>query len=478
MAAYRHVVCSEVTDRIVYIPTIRKKILVGFIIYDQVFLSKTSFMKLLKSFFAVLFVATLSYCANDTTDKSDTKEEKTESAKTKNEEQPNGGITLPSGFSATVFADNLGTARHIVVNTNGDVYTKVDKLNDGRGILRLRDINNDGVADSVGGFGNYKGTGIALKNGYLYATADDKIYRYKLNANNEPDPASEELIVTDLVMEKQHSSKPIALDNAGNIYVNIGAPSNACQEKDRTEGSKGQDPCPILEKAGGIWQFKVDQKNQSYKEGVRYVTGIRNIMALDWNTQMNELYAVQHGRDDFNRLYPDKYSEEESVELPAEEMFILKKGADFGWPYCYYDQKQKKKLLSPEYGGDKIKTERCDGKEKPIYAFPGHWAPNGLLFYTGNQFPEKYRNGAFVAWHGSWNRAPREQQGYFVTFLPFKNGMPNGDYEIFADGFAGADKTPKGAAFRPCGLAQGPDGSLYICDDQKGRVWKVTYKAN
>jgi glucose/arabinose dehydrogenase len=434
-------------------------------------------MKHLKRFFAIVFVFALSYCANNSSDKTGTTEEKTETTKPSTADQPNGGITLPAGFSATVFADDLGSARHIAVNTNGDVYTKVDKLKDGHGILRLRDTNNDGVADSISGFGNYKGTGIAIKNGFLYATSDENIYRYKLN-NNEPDPASEELIVTGLVNENQHSSKPIALDNAGNIFVNIGAPSNACQEKDREKDSKGQDPCPILEKAGGIWQFKIDKKNQSYNEGTRYVTGIRNIMALSWNSEVNQLFGVQHGRDDLNRLFPNLYSEEEGVELPAEEMFQLKKGADFGWPYCYYDQRQKKKLLGPEFGGDKVKTDRCDGKGKPIYAFPGHWAPNGLLFYTGTQFPEKYRNGAFIAFHGSWNRAPREQQGYFVVFLSFKNGTPGGEYEVFADGFAGADKTPKGATFRPCGLAQGADGSLFISDDQKGRVWKVIYKAS
>ena len=446
---------------------------------NQLILSKTPIMKLLKGLFGISSIFVLSLCANNSgTIDSNTSTAPATETKTVEERIESGGITLPKGFSATIFADNLGTARHIAVNSNGDVYTKLDKLNDGRGILRLRDTNKDGVAEDITGFGSYKGTGIAIKNGYLYATADDKIYRYKLNANNEPDAASEELIVTGLVNKNQHSSKPITLDNAGNIYVNIGAPSNACQEKDRTTGSKGQDPCPILETAGGIWQFKVDKKNQSYKEGVRYVTGIRNIMALTWNSTSNELYGVQHGRDDLNRLYPDKYTLDESVELPAEEMFQMKKGSDFGWPYCYYDQRQKKKLLNPEYGGDKVKTERCDGKGKPIYAFPGHWAPNGLMFYTGTQFPAKYRNGAFIAFHGSWNRAPREQQGYFVVFLAFKNGMPNGEYEVFADGFAGKNKTPFGADYRPCGLAQGPDGSIYICDDQKGRIWKVSYKSN
>jgi glucose/arabinose dehydrogenase len=191
-------------------------------------------MKLMKGFFATASVFILSFCVNNASDKKDTNTTTaTTETTTKEEKVESGGITLPKGFSATIFADNLGKARHIAVNSNGDVYTKLDGLYKGNGILRLRDANKDGVAEDITGFGNYKGTGIAIKSGYLYATSDDKIYRYKLNANNEPDAASEELIVTGLVNRNQHSSKPITLDNAGNIYVNIGAPSNACQEKDQ-----------------------------------------------------------------------------------------------------------------------------------------------------------------------------------------------------------------------------------------------------
>jgi glucose/arabinose dehydrogenase len=108
--------------------------------------------------------------------------------------------------------------------------------------------------------------------------------------NNEvTDPDHPEKIVTGLREEKQHESKSIAVDNAGNLYVTIGAPSNACQVMDRTKGSPGQDPCPILQNAGGIWQFKANKLNQSYPEGVRYATGIRNIVGIDWNTKMNQL---------------------------------------------------------------------------------------------------------------------------------------------------------------------------------------------
>jgi glucose/arabinose dehydrogenase len=111
-------------------------------------------------------------------------------------------------------------------------------------------------------------------------------------------------------------------------------------------------------------------------------------------------------------------------------------------------------------------------------AFPGHLAPNDLLFYTGNMFPERYRNGAFIAFHGSWNRSPLEQKGYFVAFVPFVNGLPSGEMETFADGFAGVKviKSPNDAVYRPMGLAQGPDGSIFVSDSEEGRIWRIIYK--
>lgn len=151
---------------------------------------------------------------------------------------------------------------------------------------------------------------------------------------------------------------------------------------------------------------------------------------------------------------------------------------DFGWPYCYYDHMQNKKVLAPEYGGDGKKEGDCGTKEKPFLAFPGHWAPNALLFYTGNQFPPKYKNGAFIAFHGSWNRAPLRQGGYFVAFVPMSKGVPSGNWEMFAEGFTGVDvlNSPDDARYRPMGLAQGPDGSLYISDSKVGRIWRIIFK--
>lgn len=384
-------------------------------------------------------------------------------------------ISLPSGFSSTVIAKNLGQARHLTINSNGDIYVKLGRLKNGKGIIRLRDKNGDGKIDDTSSFGGYAGTGIALKNGYLYASSNSEVFRYKMNGI-EPDATHPETVVTDLVDQGQHNSKSITLDNNGNLYVNIGAPSNACQEQDRATGAQGQDPCPLLEKAGGIWQFKADGQKQSYSEGVRYATGIRNVVGLNWNTATNTLFVMQHGRDGLQdyHFYPDSVS----VELPAEEMLeVSKVGDNFGWPYCFYNQFEGKKVLNPEYGGDAKKVGRCADVKPPVVAFPGHMAPNGLLFYTGTQFPERYRNGAFVAFHGSWNRAPLNQKGFFVAFVPFKDGKPSGDWEVFASGFAGkADiASPSQAVYRPCGLAQGPDGSLYVSDDVKGAIWKISY---
>lgn len=385
-------------------------------------------------------------------------------------------ITVPAGFKTETVTGSLGSNRHLVVNSNGDVYVKLSKLKDGKGIFVLR--KTGGTYKVINSFGNYTGTGIAIKNGYLYASSDAEVFRYKFNANNEiADPNNPEKIVTGLLSKGVHESKSIALDDAGNIYVNIGAPSNACQVSDRSAGSPGQDPCPILNNAGGIWQFKANKTNQSYEEGIRYATGLRNVVGLDWNSKESQLYAMQHGRDQLSQLYPDMFSNEESAELPAEEFFMVKKGSDCGWPYCYYDGQQNKKVLAPEYGGDGNKTGRCDGKEKPVMAFPAHWAPNALLFYTGKMFPGRYKNGAFIAFHGSWNRAPLKQAGYCVVFVPFDKGKPSGSYEIFANGFTGKESIsgPGQAKYRPCGLAQGPDGALYISDSREGRIWKITY---
>ncbi len=388
----------------------------------------------------------------------------------------NAGLKLPVGFGALVVAETGGHARHLAVTPQGTVYVKLNSPKNGKGILVLHPGAN-GKAPAFTGFGNYGGTGMFAKDGYLYASSDEEVFRYKLDAKGEvTNPAQPEKIVTGLINRQQHESKSVVLDNAGNIYVNIGGYANACQEKDRQRGSMGIPDCPILAHAGGIWQFRADKLNQSYAEGIRFATGLRNVVGLDWNLQANQLFVMQHGRDQLHDNFPALYDDKQSAELPAECLYALSKGANAGWPYLYYDGQKHQKMLAPEYGGDGQKL--ADPKYlEPVAAYPAHTAPDGLLFYTGTMFPERYRNGAFIAFHGSWNRAPEPQKGYYVVFQPFKNGQPAGDWEVFADNFAGtAAKAAAGRAdHKPCGLAQGPDGSLYVSDDKAGTIYRIMY---
>jgi glucose/arabinose dehydrogenase len=388
-------------------------------------------------------------------------------------------LKLQSGFISEVVADSLGEARHIAINSNGDIYVSLSIQKNNGGIVGLRDTNNDGKADIIKYFGSLTGTGIHIYKGYLYLGTDTAVIRYKLAEGELVPDLNYEVIASGFTKESQHGTKSIAFDNEDNLYVSVGAPSNACQTSDRTPGVKGMDPCPLLERYGGIWRFKADVKNQDQvRDGFRYATGIRNAVAVYWNTSVNQLYALQHGRDQLSQLWPEYYTEDDGVNLPAEEFFRVNEGSDFGWPYCYYDQNQSKKLLSPEYGGNGKEVGRCKDKDQPIMAFPGHFAPNDLIFHSGKGVPDKYKNGAFIAFHGSWNRAPQKQEGYLVAFVPFQGNTPSGTWQVFADKFAQEEiiKSPSDAKHRPCGLAEATDGSLLVVDSVTGKLWKISYK--
>lgn len=390
----------------------------------------------------------------------------------------NGGITLPDGFKAVVVADTIGAARHIAVRDNGDIYVALRHPKNGGGIAAMRDTDGDGKADVIKYFGEEGGTGIGIHDGYLYFSPDTALYRYPLKEGQLVPSEPYQVVISGFPVQHQHAPKTFTFDNDENVYVNVGAPSNACQEQDRTKGSPGQDPCPLLKRHGGIWQFKANKLGQTQvDDGHRYATGIRNAVANAWKPDVNKLYILQHGRDQLHQLWPDLYTEEESAILPAEEFFKVEDGDNFGWPFTYYDQVKGKKLLNPEYGGDGEKVGRAAQYEKPIMGFPGHWAPDGLLFYTGTQYPSRFKNGAFIAFHGSWNRAPLPQAGYKIVYVPFDGELPSDGYKTFADGFKGAETldSPGDAKHRPVGLSQGPDGSLYVTDDQNGRIWRIVY---
>jgi glucose/arabinose dehydrogenase len=388
----------------------------------------------------------------------------------------NGGLKLPPGFCAAVVADNVGPARHLAVAPNGDVFvTTRNGRGQNGGVVALRDSDGDGKLEKREKFGDNGGTGIALRNGYLYYSTTTAIVRYKMKPGELTPAGAAETIVEGLPDRRSHADKGLTFDGRGGVYVNVGAPSNACQQPDRQPEVAGQDPCALLEKHGGIWRFDENTPGQKQDDGKRYVTGMRQMVGLTWHD--NALWAVMHNRDGLDTLWPGQFTPEQNAEWPAEYLVRATEGANFGWPYCFYNNAEHKLVTNPEYGGDGKKADRCAAFTPPTVAFPGHWAPNDVMFYTGTQFPKAYQGGAFVAFHGSWNRAPLPMAGYNITFIPFSGGKP-GSREVFADGFTGKTPimNPSEAAFRPGGLAAGPDGSLYIAEDAKGRIWRVMYK--
>ncbi|MGI9309146.1 MAG: PQQ-dependent sugar dehydrogenase [Gammaproteobacteria bacterium] len=394
---------------------------------------------------------------------------------------------LPEGFTATVFHPELGAARHMAVRDNGDVYVARSFLLDvpmfdmrasNGAIVALRDVDGDGEADIVKEFGPATiTTGVEIYDGYLYFSSDLAVYRIALDDQLVPFGVHEP-IAGGFPMQRSHGDRTFTFDMAGNLYVNAGVPTNVCETERMKRESPGIDPCPYLDRSGGIWKFAADEQLQDQvRDGVRYVTGTRNVLAMEWNPWSDKLYFVMHGRDSIGMLWPNFFSREDNAELPAEEFHVAEEGDNFGWPYSYYDPRLNKRMQSPEYGGDGKKAAKGDYRD-PLIGFPAHWAPMDLLFHSGNNLPEKYAQGAFIIFHGSWNRMPFEQQGFKVVFVPMRDGKVTGDWEVFADGFIGQEsiKNPLHTAYRPTGLAEGPEGEIYISEDRHGRIWRVTYE--
>jgi glucose/arabinose dehydrogenase len=389
----------------------------------------------------------------------------------------NADLTLPAGFCASIAADNLGPARHMVSSPRGDLYVMLNQERQGGGVVALRDSDGDGRFERQERFGHgLHGTGIGWRGDHLYVGADDRIVRYRMAAGELVPTAQPEIIVDGFAQQRGHPTKPIAFGDNGEMYVAIGAPSNACQGPDRRPEARGQQPCPLLQLHGGVWKYDAARPRQKHAADKRIATGIRHDVGITWNPVTHALYGVQNGRDSLDTLWPKRFTAEQNATLPGEELQRILEGSNFGWPYCYFDLSQKKRVLAPEYGGGGTQEGDCAKYDKPLATFPAHNAPLSVLFYSGTQFPAEYRNGAFIAFHGSWNREPLPMDGYNVRFLPFKGDAPAAD-RVFASGFAGTARimSPEDAKHRPVGLAQGRDGSLLVSDDVKGRVWRISY---
>jgi glucose/arabinose dehydrogenase len=406
----------------------------------------------------------------------------------------NAGITLPPGFCAVVVADLVmdgapAAARHMAVTSNGDVFVAINSpsnRNPSFGIVGLRDRDGDGRADEQTRFSpGLGGSGLAWSDGRLYFGANDRVLRFKLGAGQMSPNDNPEIVVSGLPNTGDHISKTVVLADDHRLFVNIGSSGNSCQVQNRVAQSPGIFPCPDLPIRAGVWTFDARGTNQTEADGQHHATGYRNMVALDINPRGGELFGVQQGRDMLFENWPQFFNVEQDAVLPAEELVRVGRGTNNGWPYCFFDAVfEHKKLLAPEYGGNGHLVSGANGIDcsqfnQPLMAFGAHWSPDGMHFYIGKQFPDHYRNGLFVAFHGGFDRAPLPNEGFQVDFVPFgSNGLPSGDREDFADGFANSTgPLPGTAQHRPVGVTEGPDGSLYISDDRGGRIYRVIYVA-
>jgi glucose/arabinose dehydrogenase len=392
----------------------------------------------------------------------------------------NGGITLPPGFCAARFAEGLPGPRHIAITPAGDVFVaSAPRSGASPSFVALRDANGDGKAEQRVNFGSAPGNGIAWHAGYLYFAAHDSVLRYALPDGSLTPSGGPELIVGGLPATPDHYAKSVAIPRSGGfMYVNIGSASNSCQVQNRALESPGIDPCPELETREGIWKFELDQPGQTLADATHVAKGTRNANALALDSA-DQLFTAQNSRDQLNENWPALFTLEQDMRLPAEGIFHVGLGDDYGWPYCYFDAEKAGYFLAPEYGGDGEIVGRCAGLRQPVATLPAHWAPLGAAFYEAAQFPEHYRHGLFIANHGS-RFAPNAAEplpGYNVVFIPFAEGAPSGPFERFAEGFAGpARPLPDGALHRPVGVAVAPDGALFVSDDKGGTIWRVVYR--
>ncbi|HEX4118553.1 MAG TPA: hypothetical protein VHX99_07105 [Rhizomicrobium sp.] len=397
------------------------------------------------------------------------------------------GLVLPPGFHASVVGDVGPHARHLAFGPNGDLYVStidikslMDPKAPGAGILVVK-LDKDHKAGEVQHFSSEdNGTGIRFYKGMLYAATPAAIYRFKFSGNEEIPSAAPEVVV-DGMPTTGSPNRGLAFDGKGGMFVSVPGASNNCEDKSDPGNPhpKGLNPCPELKTRAGIWRFDAMKTGQHFPaDGEQIATGVRDMQALSWSHDLNGLYAAMQGRNGAAHALNPSVPGTSGDNYIAEEMHRVDKGTDLGWPYTYYDIDQHKRVLAPEYGGDgKMPAE--GHYSDPVAAFPGHASPLDIAFYDGGEFPRSYRGGAFVVFHGGLGPdLPEGHNGYDVKFVPFGKTGKAGTPVDFIEGFAGPDASDRNAskaAYRPVGAAVAKDGSLYVVDGNKGRIWRITY---
>jgi glucose/arabinose dehydrogenase len=345
-------------------------------------------------------------------------------------------LTLPDGFSINVYRSGLGQARMLAVHGPHVYVTQPMQGN----VLRLVDDDEDGVAESqqVVASGLPMVHGIAFHEDEVFLANVNSVFHASVETDGSFGTISE--IIDDLPDGGQHALRTLGVGPDELLYISVGSDCDACPESNPEHATL----------------LRSTLAGQAEGERSIFASGLRNTIGFAWHPGSGALWGVDNGSD------------WRGDNLPPEELNLIVAGKDYGWPYCYADRQADAVIQDPP---DATKAEYCAETEPPVLLNQAHEAPIGLTFYTGDSFPERYANGAFVAFHGSWNRTPAT--GYRVAFIPFDHGEPQ-SIESFVDGFLIREGT---ATFgRPAGITVAEDGALLFTDDTNGIVYRVQYE--
>jgi glucose/arabinose dehydrogenase len=339
-------------------------------------------------------------------------------------------VTLPPGFSISVFAENLENARSMALGAKGTVF--VGTRNEGK-VYAVSFRDGAARADKVYtvGSGLEMPNGVAFRDGALYVTVLTRVTRYDGIEEKLASPPAPTVIRDGFPDKKSHGWKFTAFGPDGMLYVPVGVPCNVCLETDVRFGT--------------IMRMKPDGSGLEV-----YAKGVRNSVGFDWDPKTRELWFTDNGRDWMGDNTP-----------PDELNHAPKPGMDFGFPFCHGGN-----IADPEFG----KQRNCSEFTPPATNLGPHVAALGMRFYTGKMFPEAYRDRIFIAEHGSWNRST--PIGYRLTTVTLDSARRVVKYEVFAEGWLQAG----GAWGRPVDLLILPDGSLLVSDDKAGAIYRITYK--
>jgi glucose/arabinose dehydrogenase len=353
-------------------------------------------------------------------------------------------LNVPQGFEVNVFAEGLERPRWLALTPQGDVL--VTETGQNR-ITLLGDRNGDGVAEVKQTFataenGLNQPFGMAFASNYFFVGNTDAVLRFPYQTDQTQLTNSGEKIA-DLPADGYNNHwtrNVIASPNGQKLYVSVGSASNVDQE-----------PLP---------RASVQVMNLDGSGFETFAAGLRNPVGLDFHPVSQELYTTVNERDGLgDDLVPDYFTR-------------IQQGEFYGWPYAYLTPDR----LDPrQVDGDRsTNSELAAQTQTPDVLFQAHSAALGLQFYDSTSFPERYRNGAFVAFRGSWNR--NEGTGYKIVYVPFNaNNRPVGHYEDFVTGFL-TDPSGPTTWGRPVGLLVLPDGSLLFTEEGNGRIYRVQYR--